>query len=134
MPPDRTLIRASHIIAYDGMQHRCLQDGVVVYEGDTIIHVGKQFEGEVHHLIDATNKVVTPGFIDTHIHMTGSPLDKSFIEDHGKRNFYHSGLFEMLSARRAAQDVVTNHVCVEFSMMELLYIIYNSQWIEPCLN
>lgn len=121
MPPERTLLRASHIIAYDGKQHRYLRDGVVVYEGDTIIHVGKKFDGMIDHLIDATNKVVTPGFIDTHIHMAGSPLDKSFIEDHGKRNFYNSDLFEMLPARSAAQDMEANHVCVEFSMMELLH-------------
>ncbi|MEP7200690.1 MAG: amidohydrolase family protein, partial [Chloroflexota bacterium] len=49
------------------------------------------------------------------------PLDKSFIEDHGKRNFFNSGLFEMLPARSAAQDMDANHVCVEFSMMELLH-------------
>jgi len=121
MPNPRTLIRASHIIAFDGARHRYLKDGVVVYEGDTIIHVGKKFDGTIDHLIDATNKVVTPGFIDTHIHMAGSPLDKSFIEDHGKRNFYNSGLFEMLPARSAAQDMEANHVCVEFSMMELLH-------------
>ena len=121
MPIERTMIKASHIIGYDGARHRYLKDGVVVYEGDTIIHVGKKFEGTIDHLIDATNKVVAPGFIDTHIHMAGSPLDKSFIEDHGKRNFFNSGLFEMLPARSAAQDMDANHVCVEFSMMELLH-------------
>jgi cytosine/adenosine deaminase-related metal-dependent hydrolase len=121
MPTERTKIKASHIIAYDGAQHRYLKDGVVVYEGDTIIHVGKTFDGQIDHLIDATGKVVTPGFIDTHIHMAGSPLDKSFIEDHGKRNFYNSGLFEMLPARGAAQDMEANHCCVEFSLMELLH-------------
>ncbi len=121
MSPDRTLIKASHIIAFDGKRHRYLKDGVVVYEGDSIIHVGKKFEGQVDHIIDAHHKMVTPGFIDTHIHMAGSPLDKSFIEDHGKRNFYNSGLFEMLPARSAAQDMEANHICVEFSMMELLH-------------
>ncbi|MBI1801926.1 MAG: amidohydrolase family protein [Chloroflexi bacterium] len=118
---ERTLIRASHIIAYDGKQHRYLKDGVAVYEGDTIIHVGKTFDGAVDHLVNAAGRVVTPGFIDTHIHMAGSPLDKSFIEDHGKRNFYNSGLFEMLPARSAAQDNDANHLCVEFSMAELLH-------------
>lgn len=121
MPPERTMIKASHIIAFDGQRHRYLKDGVVVYEGDSIIHVGKKFDGTIDHLLDATNKVVTPGLIDTHIHMAGSPLDKSFIEDHGKRSFFNSGLFEMLPARSAAQDMDGNHVCVEFSMMELLH-------------
>ncbi|MBI5879246.1 MAG: amidohydrolase family protein [Chloroflexi bacterium] len=121
MAPERTLIKASHIIAFDGKQHRYLKDGVVVYEGDSIIHVGRKFDGTLDHLIDATGKLVTPGLIDTHIHMGGSPLDKSFIEDHGKRNFFNSGLFEMLPARGAAQDQAASECCVEFSMMELLH-------------
>jgi hypothetical protein len=36
-------------------------------------------------------------------------LDKSFIEDVGPRNFYLSGLFEMLPTRSAAQDVAPKH-------------------------
>jgi 5-methylthioadenosine/S-adenosylhomocysteine deaminase len=112
MPAERTMIKATHIIAFDGQRHRYLKDGVVVYEGDTIIHVGKKFDGTLDHLIDATDKIVTPGLIDTHIHMAGSPLDKSFIEDHGKRSFSNSGLFEMLPARSAAQDMAGSHVCV----------------------
>ncbi len=118
---ERTLIKASHVIAHDGGGHRLLRDGVVVFEGDTILHVGRVFEGHADHVIDATGKVLTPGLIDTHVHMAGSPLDKSFVEDHGKRNFFNSGLFEMLPARSAAQDLDATHACVEFSMMELLH-------------
>ncbi len=121
MAPERTLIKASHIIAYDGKQHRYLKDGVIAYEGDSILHVGRKFDGTIDHLIDATSKLVTPGFIDTHIHMGGSPLDKSFIEDHGKRSFFNSGLFEMLPARGAAQDQAASECCVDFSLMELLH-------------
>ena len=121
MAAERTLIKASHVIAHDGGGHRLLRDGVVVFEGDTILHVGRGFEGHADHVIDATGKVLTPGLIDTHVHMAGSPLDKSFVEDHGKRNFFNSGLFEMLPARSAAQDLDATHACVEFSMMELLH-------------
>jgi cytosine/adenosine deaminase-related metal-dependent hydrolase len=67
----KTAIIASHIIAYDGEGHRHLQDGVVVYEGNTIVYVGKAYAGEVDHTIDATGKVVTPGFINTHAHVGG---------------------------------------------------------------
>ena len=31
---EKTAIKASHIIAYDGKGHRHLEDGVVVYEGN----------------------------------------------------------------------------------------------------
>lgn len=120
MPTSRTLIKASHVIAHDGKGHRHLRDGAVVFEGDTIIHVGRTFEGRADQVIEATGKVLAPGFVDTHSHMAGSPLDKSFVEDHGKRNFFNSGLFEMLPVRSAAQDAEASRASLAFSMLELL--------------
>ncbi len=121
MATESTLIKAAHIIAFDGVRHRHLRDGVVVYEGDTITYVGKRYNGEVQHVVDAANGVVTPGFVNTHIHMAGSPLDKSFVEDRGNRNFFNSGLFEMLPARSAAQDMEATRTSIDFSMIELLH-------------
>ena len=115
-----TAVNASHIIAYDGTGHRHLKDGVVVYQGNTIVYVGKEYSGEVEQIIDATGKVVTPGFINTHAHLAGSPLDKSFIEDRGNPQFYMSGLFEYLPARSGAMTVEDARACIDFSMVELL--------------
>jgi 5-methylthioadenosine/S-adenosylhomocysteine deaminase len=116
----RTALTASHIIAFQHGSHRYLRDGVVVWEDDLIIHVGKTFEGEVDRRIDGTGCVVTPGFINTHAHLAGSPLDKSFIEDRGSRQFYLSGLFEYLPIRNAAQDDEASRACLTYSMVELL--------------
>jgi cytosine/adenosine deaminase-related metal-dependent hydrolase len=115
-----TAIQASHIIAYDGSEHRYLQNGIVVYEGNTITHVGQTYHGPIDHTIDATGKVVTPGFINTHAHLAGSPLDKSFIEDRGNPQFYMSGLFEFLPARSGAMTSDDARACVDFSLVELL--------------
>ncbi len=115
-----TAIQASHIIAYDGTQHRHLQNGVIVYEDNTIIHVGQIYDGPVDQTIDARGKVITPGFINTHAHLAGSPLDKSFIEDRGNPQFYMSGLFEFLPARSGAMIQEHAHACVDFSLIELL--------------
>jgi 5-methylthioadenosine/S-adenosylhomocysteine deaminase len=116
----KTAIKASHIIAYDGVGHRHLEDGVVVYEGNTIVHVGKHYAEPVARTIDATGKVVTPGFVNTHTHVAGSPLDKSFIEDRGNPQFYMSGLFEYLPVRGGAMTADDIRACVDFSMVELL--------------
>jgi 5-methylthioadenosine/S-adenosylhomocysteine deaminase len=113
-------VKASHIIAYQDGGHRHLRDGVVVWEGNEIVHVGRSFDGQVDETIDATGKVVTPGFINTHAHLAGSPLDKSFIEDRGSRQFYLSGLFEYLPVRDAAQDDDAGRACLAASMAELL--------------
>ena len=116
----KRLIKASHIIAYQDGQHRYLRDGVIVIDGNEITHVGKGFDGPVDETIDATGQIVTPGFINTHAHLYESPLDKSFVEDRGPRQFYLSGLFEFLPARSAAGDAEGARACVAFSMAELL--------------
>ncbi len=88
--PKRTQINAKLIVGYQAGEHRILQDGCLVVDGNEIIHVGKTFDGLVDEVIDANDRVITPGFINTHTHLAGSPLDKSFIEDIGSRQFYRA--------------------------------------------
>jgi cytosine/adenosine deaminase-related metal-dependent hydrolase len=117
---DRVRINARMIVAHQGGEHRLLRDGCLVVEGNQIIHVGKDWEGTPDVEIDATERVISPGFINTHAHLAGSPLDKSYIEDVGKRQWSMSGLPEMLPARGAAMDAEANEACVDYSMAELL--------------
>jgi len=120
--PTRRRITASHIIAYQDGGHRYLRNGIVTIEGDTVVHVGPadSDRSPVDETIDATGKILTPGLINTHAHLYESPLDKSFVEDRGGRQFYLSGLFEYLPARSAAADDHAHRACVAFSMAELL--------------
>ncbi|HEX6212105.1 MAG TPA: chlorohydrolase family protein [Methylomirabilota bacterium] len=118
--PLRTAIRAGWIVAFDGRGHRLLRDGVVVVEGERIVHVGRTFEGTVDATVDARDRILTPGLITTHAHIGGSPLDRSFLEDRGSPQFWYSGLFEMLPVRGGAQDEEAGRACVDFSMGELL--------------
>ena len=116
----RRAIRAGHVIAYQDGEHRHLREGVVVWDGNEIVHVGKELDGPVDEEIDAAGRIVTPGFINTHAHLYESPLDKSFVEDRGNRQFYLSGLFEFLPVRSAAADDDAFRACIAFSMAELL--------------
>ncbi len=118
--PRRTAIRAGWIVAFDGRGHRLFRDGVVVIEGDRILEVGPRFDGVADEIVDARDRVLTPGLISTHAHIGGSPLDRSFIEDRGTPQFFYSGLFEMLPVRSGAQDEEAGRACVDFSMAELL--------------
>jgi cytosine/adenosine deaminase-related metal-dependent hydrolase len=116
----RLAIKTGWIVAFNGREHRLLRDGVVVVDGERIVHVGKSFEGQVDETLDARDRVLTPGLITTHAHIGGSPLDRSFIEDRGSPQFWYSGLFEMLPVRGGAQDDAAGRACVDFSMAELL--------------
>lgn len=117
----RKVIRAGHVIAFQHGGHRHLKDGTIVIEDDRIIHVGGgTFEGEADEVIDATDKIVTPGFINTHTHISESYLDRSFVEDRGPRNFYLSGLFEFLTARNGAITEEARQASISASMPELI--------------
>jgi cytosine/adenosine deaminase-related metal-dependent hydrolase len=118
----RTRIDAAHIIAYQDGGHRHLRDGTIVIDGNEIVHVGPagSWQGVVDETIDGSGMVVTPGFINTHTHLYESPLDKSFVEDKGRRQFYLSGLFEYLPVRSMAMDDEAARACLAYSMAELL--------------
>ena len=118
--PRRIRLNASLIIAFQKGAHCLLKNGCVVVEDNVIVHVGRDFEGECEETIALDGFVITPGLINTHSHLTGSPLDKSFIEDVGGRQFYMSGLPEMLPARAAATDAEMEAAAIEYSMIELI--------------
>jgi 5-methylthioadenosine/S-adenosylhomocysteine deaminase len=116
----RIAIRAGWVIAFDGRGHRLLRDGVVVVDGERIVHVGGSLDRAVDETIDARDRVLTPGLISTHAHLGSSPLDRSFVEDRGSPQFWYSGLFEYLPVRDGAQDLEGTLACIDFSLAELL--------------
>lgn len=90
----RTLIKGKWIVANNGRSHTLLRDGVVVYEGKRIIHVGKAFDGPVDHTIDAGSKLVCPGFIDTHVH-SGHRASHRLISDTGRPLYFGQPFLEI---------------------------------------
>lgn len=66
----RTAIKGGWVVGYDeGIGgHVLIEDGVVVIEGSEIIYVGTDYTSPVDREIDAHGKVVSPGFINTHVH------------------------------------------------------------------
>ncbi|MGI9305232.1 MAG: chlorohydrolase family protein [Gammaproteobacteria bacterium] len=90
----RTRIDASWVVGHEKGQHTLVRDGVVVYEDDKIIHVGKHFEGEVDKTVDAGGKLVAPGFIDTHVH-SGHRASHRLISDTGRPMYYGQPFLEI---------------------------------------
>jgi cytosine/adenosine deaminase-related metal-dependent hydrolase len=97
----RTLISATWIVGHQNGRHRLIHDGVVVYEGNKIVHVGKSFEGEIDKTIDAKGKLVAPGFIDTHVH-TGHRATHRLITDTGRPMYYGQPFLEISVPKEGA--------------------------------
>src|ERR1700751_1611921 len=98
--PDRggnsmpTKIEATWIVGYARGHHTLLRDAELVFEGNRIAHVGKGFEGHVDRVIDAKGKLVSPGFIDTHVH-SGHRASHRLITDTGRPMYYGQPFLEI---------------------------------------
>ena len=79
-----TLIKGALIVTQDE-ERRIIKDGAVAIRGDRIAAVGKTagLENKVNatSVIDGRRFVITPGFIDAHIHITGDPLTRCYVPD-----------------------------------------------------
>lgn len=58
-----------------------VRGGLVVVEGKRIKYIGKTYAGNVDRWINASGCLVMPGLINTHIHASTTPKDKSFLKD-----------------------------------------------------
>jgi 5-methylthioadenosine/S-adenosylhomocysteine deaminase len=114
-----TLYRAGWIVAFQDGQHRILRNGCLVVEDDRITYVGSTYSGPVDRYVDQPDRIITPGFINTHAHLDESPIDKSVQEDVGNRQFWLTGLIEILPTEMAGLDEEGARACLDYSLIEL---------------
>lgn len=86
----RTKVSNGLVIGFKDGGHHVLRDGVVVYEDDRIVHVGGDYNGDVDDTIDASGKLVIPGFVSTHAHVNAHEGSR-LITDLGRRDVMRSG-------------------------------------------
>ncbi len=94
---DRTLIRgADWIVAWDAKHrgHKYVIGGDVVFEGNTLIHVGHAYTGDAEHVIDGSGLLVMPGMINAHAHTHRDIHAKGFFEDLATHQMWMTQLLE----------------------------------------
>ncbi|MDA1091530.1 MAG: amidohydrolase family protein [Proteobacteria bacterium] len=119
-----TLIENGTVIAWDGDCHRVMEPGVVVFEGNEIVFVGETYDGDVDITIDATGRLVIPGFVNSHLHLTDTPFTKGYQEDVGSpsgpsgyQNYV--ALYKMLPSVRKASDPEAQYAAALCALAEL---------------
>ena len=85
----KTLIQGGWVVGFDGREHEVIKDGVVVYDGNRVEFVGKEYTQPVDKKIDAKGCLVSPGFIDTHFH-SGINASDYILNDSTKTDFFAS--------------------------------------------
>ena len=76
----KTKIINAKVITMDS-KYKEVEELDVVYENDTIIYVGKNYDKEVDKTIDAKNKILMPGLINCHTHL-GMSLFRGTNDDY----------------------------------------------------
>ena len=100
---ETTCIRnAAWIVAWDAAagRHVYLRDADLAFRGNSIVHVGKTYQGTADTTIDGRELMVMPGLVDIHSHPSTEPFFRGIREEHGVPAMFMSGLYERSFAFR----------------------------------
>jgi 5-methylthioadenosine/S-adenosylhomocysteine deaminase len=82
----KTLIQGGWVVAFNGREHEVYENGSVVYEDDQIVHAGAAYGAPVDVRIEAAGRLISPGFINTHVH-TSSNVGDYLLNDASKTDY-----------------------------------------------
>jgi 5-methylthioadenosine/S-adenosylhomocysteine deaminase len=94
----RTRIFCGWLVGHADAHHTLWRNAEIVFEGNTVLFVGARFDGAVDREIDARDKLVVPGFIDTHVH-SGHRASHRLISDIGRGDYFGQPFLEISVAR-----------------------------------
>ena len=120
----RTVIRNGTVIAWMGERHQVIENGAVVFEDDRIVSAGPDEQAAADREIDATGRLVIPGLVNCHLHVTDTLYTKGYLEEIGSSssegtptNFF--ALYKALPSVRAATDAEAQVAAAECAFAEL---------------
>jgi 5-methylthioadenosine/S-adenosylhomocysteine deaminase len=115
-----TLVAGGHVVTVNDARD-IIRHGAVAIRGNEIVAVGKQSDLEAQftpkQVVGGERFVVTPGMVNTHIHVTGEPLTRGYVPDDTpfEENVFmwlcplysvHTAQEERLSAQLAAVEML----------------------------
>ncbi|MEM4281904.1 MAG: amidohydrolase family protein [Candidatus Caldarchaeum sp.] len=101
--------RASWIITLD-QKRRIIKDGSIYIEDGKIVAVEKADKLRLENadiIIEGLNKVITPGFINTHMHISYAHPVRGIFPDNLPRVTYLSHVFKLQSSMKPSEEYYT---------------------------
>jgi cytosine/adenosine deaminase-related metal-dependent hydrolase len=118
--PADTLIVNTLVVTMDDSR-RVISDGAVAIRDDLIVAVGKTADltAQWHSdtVIAGERFVVTPGLINTHVHITGEPLTRGFVPDDTP---VLENVFEWLTPIHTYYTEEDEHISAQLAALEML--------------
>jgi len=118
--PVDLLIVDTLIVTMD-KERRIVTDGALAVSGDTIVAVGKSADlrrdYSARETIDGRRFVITPGSVNTHVHVTGEPLTKGLVlDDTG----FEENVFQWLVPVHMAYSEADERLAGQMAALEML--------------
>lgn len=114
------LIRNCWIVTLDA-ERRIFRNGALAVIGDRIHAVGPSAEIEAtvtaRETIDGSRFVLTPGFVNCHIHVTGEPITRGYVPDNID---WRTNVFDWLIPTYQVQTPHEERLSAQFAALEML--------------
>ena len=114
MPASSTKIENARYVVTMDSERRIIADGSIVIDGNRITHVGKAThlaDIAVDNVIDARGMVVTPGFVNGHMHISYAHAVRGLFPDH-LGNAYLPNVFLLQGAMTAEEEHSTSLLAI----------------------
>jgi cytosine/adenosine deaminase-related metal-dependent hydrolase len=141
---DTTVIRnATWIVAWDenAETHTYIKDADLVFSDDRITYVGHDYSGSFDYEIQGRGRMVMPGMINIHSHLSGGPLDKGTFDEVGSAALWGNALYTYSQLLRADRQAIKPGAIVALSELiksGVTTVVDNSgfyaDWMELMAN
>lgn len=115
-----TLITNATVVTMDD-ERRIIEDGAIAIVDGKIADIGKSRDlaerWRSDDVIDGRRFVVTPGLINTHIHITGEPLLRGFVPDDTP---FEENVFEWLTPIHSFYEPEDEAISAQMASLEML--------------
>lgn len=123
----KTYIENGTVIAWKNGKHQVIPNGVVVVENDLIVEVGDVAlcpPTPNDQRLNARERIVAPGFVNTHLHTTDTLFTKGYLEESSNvsglaKESNYGTLYKTLPAVRHACDPEAQIIAAECAFAEL---------------
>jgi 5-methylthioadenosine/S-adenosylhomocysteine deaminase len=118
----RTKLQGGVVVGFDGQSHVLIRNGVVVWEDDRIIFVGKAFDQPVDQTLQAPERLIMPGLINLHWH-AGVRANWRLTSDHGDPQFFGAGFPNTEAGRRGAFYPMSEAEAATSAMLNVIELL-----------
>jgi len=110
------------VVLPEGHSHRVLQDKTVVIRGDRIEQVCDDYAGHADVNINAQGRLLSPGFINAHVHTGAATYVRGLCEDRDLlpgSAFYHY-VVPLIAVGAANFSLEEFAAVIEWDMLEMM--------------